>query len=143
LILDDLSYVSKDQAETSVLFEFIGVRYERRSTLITANEPFGGWDKVFPDPAMTLAAVNRLVRYDPRNESRKRPSAAALERKSAVPIDSHRARQQKPSSNCRAESTPNRYLRATINPAMIPVAANMPKHPDCRSTAVMPEFSGV
>src|SRR5512145_2252000 len=31
LILDDLAYVSKDQAETSVLFELIGNRYERRS----------------------------------------------------------------------------------------------------------------
>jgi DNA replication protein DnaC len=36
LILDDLAYVSKDQAETSVLFELIGARYERRSMLITA-----------------------------------------------------------------------------------------------------------
>ena len=37
LILDDLAYVSKDQAETSVLFELISARYERRSTLITAR----------------------------------------------------------------------------------------------------------
>ena len=38
LILDDLAYVSKDQAETSVLFELIAARYERRSLLITANQ---------------------------------------------------------------------------------------------------------
>lgn len=63
LILDDLAYVTKDQAETSVLFELIGARYERRSMLITANQPFGDWDKVFPDPAMTLAAVDRLVHH--------------------------------------------------------------------------------
>ncbi len=63
LILDDLAYVTKDQAETSVLFELIGARYERRSMLITANQPFGEWDKVFPDPAMTLAAVDRLVHH--------------------------------------------------------------------------------
>jgi hypothetical protein len=31
LILDDIAYISKDQAETSVLFELIGSRYERRS----------------------------------------------------------------------------------------------------------------
>ena len=60
LILDDLAYIPKDQAETSVLFELISARYERRSTLITANQPFGEWGKVFPDPAMTLAAVDRL-----------------------------------------------------------------------------------
>jgi DNA replication protein DnaC len=63
LILDDLAYVSKDQAETSVLFELISARYERRSTAITANQPFGAWGKVFPDPAMTLAAVDRLVHH--------------------------------------------------------------------------------
>lgn len=63
LILDDLAYVTKDQAETSVLFELISARYEQRSVLITANQPFGEWGKIFPDPAMTLAAVDRLVHH--------------------------------------------------------------------------------
>ena len=63
LILDDISYVSKDQAETSVLFELISARYEQRSMLITANQPFGEWGKIFPDPAMTVAAVDRLVHH--------------------------------------------------------------------------------
>jgi DNA replication protein DnaC len=63
LILDDITYVSKDQAETSVLFELISARYERRSMLISANQPFGEWGKIFPDPAMTLAAVDRLVHH--------------------------------------------------------------------------------
>ncbi len=63
LILDDIAYVTKDQAETSVLFELISARYERRSTLITANQAFGAWDTIFPDPAMTLAAVDRLVHH--------------------------------------------------------------------------------
>jgi len=34
LILDDIAYVTKDQAETSVLFELISARYEQRSMLI-------------------------------------------------------------------------------------------------------------
>ena len=63
LILDDLSYVRKDQAETSVLFELIAERYERRSLLITANQPFSAWDSVFHDPAMTVAAIDRLVHH--------------------------------------------------------------------------------
>jgi DNA replication protein DnaC len=63
LILDDLAYVTKDQAETSVLFELISARYERRSTLITANMGFGDWGRIFPDPAMALAAVDRLVHH--------------------------------------------------------------------------------
>ena len=83
LILDDLAYVSKDQAETSVLFELVSARYERRSTLITANQPFGEWNRIFPDPAMTLAAVDRLVHhatiFEMNVESYRR--RAAIERK--------------------------------------------------------------
>lgn len=83
LILDDLAYVTKDQAETSVLFELISARYERRSMLITANQPFGEWNRVFPDPAMTLAAIDRLVHHativEMNVESYRR--RAALERK--------------------------------------------------------------
>ncbi len=63
LVLDDLSYVRRDQAETSVLFELISRRYERRSLLITANQPFAAWSNVFPDPAMTVAAIGRLVHH--------------------------------------------------------------------------------
>ena len=83
LILDDLAYVTKDQAETSVLFELISARYERRSLLITANQPFGEWAKIFPDPAMTIAVVDRLVHhatiFEMNVESYRR--RAALERK--------------------------------------------------------------
>lgn len=85
LVLDDLAYVTKDQAETSVLFELIGIRYERRSTLITANQPFGEWGKVFPDQAMTLAAIDRLVHHatilEMNVESYRR--RAAIDRKQA------------------------------------------------------------
>ena len=63
LVLDDIAYVTKDQAETSVLFELIAARYERRSLMITANQPFGDWNKVFQDPAMTVAAIDRLVHH--------------------------------------------------------------------------------
>ena len=63
LIPDDLAYVHKSQAETSVLFELIAARYERRSMLITANQPFKDWGDVFPDPAMTVAAIDRLVHH--------------------------------------------------------------------------------
>lgn len=63
LILDDLGYVKKTDAETSVLFELIAHRYERRSLLITANQPFSQWDEVFSDSMMTVAAVDRLVHH--------------------------------------------------------------------------------
>lgn len=63
IILDDLSYARRDEAETSVLFELIAERYERKSIAITVNAPFSAWDEVFPDKAMTIAAVDRLVHH--------------------------------------------------------------------------------
>jgi DNA replication protein DnaC len=63
IVLDDFSYARRDQAETSVLFELIAERYERKSLAITANAPFSAWDEVFPDKAMTVAAVDRLVHH--------------------------------------------------------------------------------
>ncbi|MBB4633437.1 DNA replication protein DnaC [Sphingosinicella soli] len=52
LVLDDLAYVTKDQAETSVLFELISARYERRSMLITSNRSVGEWGSVFGEPTI-------------------------------------------------------------------------------------------
>lgn len=63
LVLDDLGYVKKSDAETSVLFELIAHRYERNSLLITANQPFSQWDSIFTDSMMTVAAVDRLVHH--------------------------------------------------------------------------------
>jgi DNA replication protein DnaC len=63
IILDDISYAQKDQAETSVLFELIARRYETRSLAIAANQPFSAWDRIFPDQAVTVAAIDRLVHH--------------------------------------------------------------------------------
>jgi DNA replication protein DnaC len=69
LVIDDnrfaeakgYGYVRKDEAETSVLFELVMHRYERRSLLVTSNQPFSEWENVFSTSAMTVAAVDRLV----------------------------------------------------------------------------------
>jgi DNA replication protein DnaC len=86
IILDDLSYARRDQAETSVLFELISERYERKSIAISANAPFSAWDQVFPDKAMTVAAVDRLVHH-----------ATILE----MNVDSYRRRIAQPASRPR------------------------------------------
>lgn len=57
LVLDDLSYVRRDQAETSVLFELIAQRYEPKSLANMVNTPFSQWNEVFVKPGMTAAAV--------------------------------------------------------------------------------------
>jgi len=63
LILDDIGYVRKSEAETHVLFELIAHRYESGSMVITANHPFSNWDQIFSDTIMTVAAIDRLVHH--------------------------------------------------------------------------------
>ena len=92
LILDDLSYARRDQAETSVLFELIAERYERRSIAITANAPFSAWDEVFPDKAMTVAAVDRLVHHATILEM----NVDSYRRRAALPASRQRSANKKP-----------------------------------------------
>ena len=106
LILDDIAYVTKDQAETSVLFELISARYERRSMMITANQPFGEWGKIFPDQAMTLAAIDRLVHH-----------ATILE----MNVDSYRRKEA--IEKARGAGRP-------------PTRATIKARPDCRSATI-------
>lgn len=87
IILDDIRYAQKDRAESSVLFELIARRYETRSLAIAANQSFSAWDRVFPDQAVTVAAIDRLVRHatilEMNGDSYRRRAAA--ERRSARP----------------------------------------------------------
>jgi len=63
LILDDIGYVKKSEAETSVLFELIADRYETKSLLITSNQSFEQWDTIFPSGIMAVAAIDRLIHH--------------------------------------------------------------------------------
>jgi DNA replication protein DnaC len=63
LVLDDIGYVRKSEAETHALFELIAHRYETGSLVITANHPFSNWDQIFSDSTMTVAAIDRLVHH--------------------------------------------------------------------------------
>ena len=81
LVIDDISYVRRSELETSVLFELICHRYERRSLLVTSNQPFREWDEIFPSGSMTVAAVDRLVHHchivGIKGESYRQKAAAA------------------------------------------------------------------
>lgn len=78
---DAASYVRRSELETSVLFELICHRYERKSLLVTSNQPFWEWDEIFPSGSMTVAAVDRLVHHchivGIKGESYRQKAAAA------------------------------------------------------------------
>jgi DNA replication protein DnaC len=63
VVIDDIGYVKKTDAETQVLFEFIAHRYESGSLIITSNQPFSQWDHIFPDTMMTVAAIDRIIHH--------------------------------------------------------------------------------
>lgn len=88
LILDDLGYVQKDHDETGVLFELISERYERKSMIITCNQPFGEWDTIFKDKTMAVAAIDRLVHHaiilQMNNESYRKAAALVRSKKTEL-----------------------------------------------------------
>ncbi len=63
LIIDDLGYVQQNQKEMDALFTLLSERYERGSILLTSNLPFSKWGRIFKDPMMTAAAIDRLVHH--------------------------------------------------------------------------------
>lgn len=63
VIIDDIGYVQQDKEEMEVLFTLLAERYERGSVMITSNLPFSKWEKIFKDPMMTAAAIDRVVHH--------------------------------------------------------------------------------
>lgn len=88
LIIDDISYIPQDRAETDVLFVLLSERYERRTIVITSNLPFSQWDRIFKDTVTTMAAVDRLVHHSTvleLNGESFRKKAATKKNKKASP----------------------------------------------------------
>jgi len=63
LILDELGYKSLTPQAVQDLFEIIGRRYEKKSTIITSNRNISEWDKIFLDKTLTTALLDRLLHH--------------------------------------------------------------------------------
>jgi DNA replication protein len=61
LILDELGYVSFDQAGAELLFQLLATRYETMSTIITSNLSFSEWVRIFHDKTLTAAILDRVT----------------------------------------------------------------------------------
>lgn len=63
LIIDELGYKSLADQAIQDLFEVIGKRYEKKSTIITSNRNLSEWDKIFLDKTLTTALLDRLLHH--------------------------------------------------------------------------------
>jgi DNA replication protein DnaC len=61
LILDELGRIECNRDGANLLFQVIGARYERSSTIITSNLEFGAWSSVFVTQNLTSAVLDRLI----------------------------------------------------------------------------------
>lgn len=61
VVLDELGYLALPDGAAELVFQVLSERHERGSLIITTNLPFGEWTKVFPDPRLAKAVVDRLT----------------------------------------------------------------------------------
>jgi DNA replication protein DnaC len=73
LVCDELGYLALPDGAAELVFQVLSERHERASLIVTTNLPFGEWTKVFPDPRLAKAVVDRLTHrahiIDTGNES--------------------------------------------------------------------------
>ena len=63
LIIDELGYVPVDEEGSRLLFQVVTNAYERQSVIFTTNIEFSGWGRVFGDPNMAAAIIDRTVHH--------------------------------------------------------------------------------
>lgn len=63
LVIDELGYVPVDEEGSRLLFQVVTNAYERQSVIYTTNIEFSGWGRVFGDPDMATAIVDRTVHH--------------------------------------------------------------------------------
>ena len=64
VILDELGYLPIDKSAADLLFQVISQRYEQGSILLTTNQPYKHWPKIFNnDSTLTSAVLDRLLHH--------------------------------------------------------------------------------
>lgn len=63
LIIDEVGFLPIDKLGANLLFQLINKRYEKHSTIITTNKPFGQWGELFGDNMIANAILDRLIHH--------------------------------------------------------------------------------
>jgi DNA replication protein DnaC len=65
LVMDELGYLPIDKNGADLLFQIISGRYEKGSTVITTNQPYKNWARIFNnDSTITSAVLDRLLHHN-------------------------------------------------------------------------------
>jgi DNA replication protein DnaC len=64
LVIDEVGYLPIDKTGADLLFQVISERYERGSIVLTTNQPYKSWAKIFNnDATLTSAVLDRLLHH--------------------------------------------------------------------------------
>jgi DNA replication protein DnaC len=64
LVMDELGYLPIDKTGADLLFQIISGRYEKGSTIITTNQAYKHWLRIFNnDATITSAVLDRLLHH--------------------------------------------------------------------------------
>jgi len=63
LIIDEVGYLNYDVSASSLLFQVVGNRYEKASTLYTTNLEFARWAQFIGDDTLASAIVDRIAHH--------------------------------------------------------------------------------
>ncbi|KAA8822289.1 AAA family ATPase [Bifidobacterium reuteri] len=63
VIIDELGYVPIDEEGSRLLFQVVTNAYETQSIIYTTNIEFSGWGRIFGDPNMAAAIIDRTVHH--------------------------------------------------------------------------------
>ena len=59
-IIDELGYLPIDKTGADLLFQVISERYERGSIVITTNEPFKSWPRIFGNDSTLVSGTSTV-----------------------------------------------------------------------------------
>ncbi len=64
ICVDELGYLPIDKTGADLLFQVFSQRYETGSTIVTTNQPYKNWPKIFNnDSTLTSAVLDRLLHH--------------------------------------------------------------------------------
>ena len=63
VVVDEVGYAPIDREECHLFYQFVALRYEKLSTIITSNKAFEEWSELFHDPVIVTAILDRLLHH--------------------------------------------------------------------------------